>query len=145
MKLPKTRFFSIGLLAVASMAGLACDPAPSDVREWAPGDHDQAPSTPGTANPRAGTTARPGAEIDLVQLAWEKSCVTCHGARGRGDGPQGPMLRAADLGRAEWQDRVSDAEMADTIRKGRNKMPAFDLPPQVLQGLVLRIRSLKHP
>jgi cytochrome c oxidase cbb3-type subunit 3 len=144
MKLPTNLCFSVGLLAVASLAMVACDPAPNDVREWSPGDHDQAVSTPGTANPRAGTSARPGAEIDLVQLAWEKSCATCHGARGRGDGPQGPMLRAADLGRAEWQDRVTDAEIAETIRKGRNKMPAFDLPPQVLQGLVVRIRSLKH-
>ena len=145
MKLPMNLCFAVGLLTVASVALIACDPAPSDVREWAPTDHDQPPATPGTANPRAGTTARPGAEIDLVQLAWDKSCATCHGARGRGDGPQGPMMRAADLGRADWQDRVTDAEIADTIRKGRNKMPAFDLPPQVLQGLVVRIRGLKHP
>ncbi len=55
------------------------------------------------------------------------------------------MLRAADLTRAEWQDRVSDAEIAEVIRKGRNKMPAFDLPPQVIQGLVLRIRASKRP
>jgi mono/diheme cytochrome c family protein len=145
MKLPRHLCLAIGLLAAASTAIVACDPAPNDVREWAPGDHDQAPSTPGTANPRAAASARPGAEIDLVQLAWEKNCTTCHGARGRGDGPQGPMLRAPDLSRAEWQDRVSDAEIADTIRKGRNKMPSFDLPPQVLQGLALRIRSLKRP
>lgn len=145
MKLPRNLCFSVGILAAASMAIAACDPAPGDVREWSPNDHDQAPSTPGTANPRAATSARPGAEIDLVQLAWEKNCTTCHGARGRGDGPQGPMLRAADLTRAEWQDRVSDAEIAETIRKGRNKMPAFDLPPQVLQGLVLRIRTSKRP
>lgn len=145
MKLLTNLCFAAGLLTVASVALIACDPAPNDVREWAPSDHDQPPATPGAANPRAGTTARPGAEIDLVQLAWDKSCSTCHGARGRGDGPQGPMLRAPDLGRIDWQDRVSDAEIADTIRKGRNKMPAFDLPPQVLQGLVVRIRGLKHP
>jgi Cytochrome C oxidase, cbb3-type, subunit III len=145
MKLPRNLCFSVGLLAVASLAIVACDPAPSDVREWSPGDHDQAPSTPGAANPRSPASARPGTEIDLVQLAWEKNCTTCHGSRGRGDGPQGPMLRAADLTRAEWQDRVSDAEIAETIRKGRNKMPAFDLPPQVIQGLVLRIRASKRP
>ena len=144
MKLPTQLCFSAALLVAATMAMVACDPAPGDAREWTPGDHDQAPSTPGTSNPRAGTSARPGAAIDLVQLAWDKSCSTCHGALGRGDGPQGPMLRAADLGRAEWQDRVSDVEIADTIRKGRNKMPAFDLPPQVVQGLVLRIRGMKH-
>lgn len=143
MKLSQHLWCSAGLLAAASI--VACDPAPSDVREWAPSDHDQPASTQSTSTPRTTASARPGAEIDLVQLAWEKNCTTCHGPRGRGDGPQGPMLRAPDLTRAEWQDRVSDAEMSETIRKGRNKMPAFDLPPQVIQGLVLRIRSSKRP
>jgi cytochrome c oxidase cbb3-type subunit 3 len=143
MKLSRHLWCSAGLLAAASL--VACDPAPSEVREWTPSDHDQPASTPGPSNPRTAATGRPGGEIDLVQLAWEKNCTTCHGARGRGDGPQGPMLRAPDLTRAEWQDRVTDAEVAETIRKGRNKMPAFDLPPQVIQGLVLRIRSSKRP
>lgn len=144
MKPPRHLCFSAGLFA-AALVLVGCDSAPGDVREWSPGDHDQAPVTQGAPNPRGAVSARPGAEIDLVQLAWEKNCTLCHGARGRGDGPQGPMLRAPDLTRAEWQDRVSDAEIAETIRKGRNKMPAFDLPPQVIQGLVLRIRTSKRP
>lgn len=79
--------------------------------------------------------------MSLVDLAWQKNCVSCHGPRGRGDGPQGPMVRAPDLTRVEWLDRVSDQEMSEIIRKGRNKMPAFDLPPQVIDGLVKRIRA----
>lgn len=51
------------------------------------------------------------------------------------------MLRVPDLTRTEWLDRASDQEIAETIRKGRNKMPAFDLPPQVIDGLVKRIRA----
>ena len=51
------------------------------------------------------------------------------------------MLRAPDLTRGEWQDKVSDQEMFETIKKGRNKMPAFDLPEAVLKGLVQRIRT----
>jgi cytochrome c oxidase cbb3-type subunit 3 len=31
--------------------------------------------------------------------------------------------------------------MIETVRKGRNKMPAFDLPQPVLDGLVKRIRA----
>jgi cytochrome c oxidase cbb3-type subunit 3 len=53
------------------------------------------------------------------------------------------MLRVPDLGRAEWQDRTTDQDMAETIRKGRNKMPAFDLPAPVLDGLIKRIRALR--
>ncbi len=74
-------------------------------------------------------------------MAWGRSCVTCHGESGRGDGPQGPMVRAPDLTRADWQGRVTDAEILQIIRTGRNKMPKFDLPPAVLDGLVKRIRA----
>ena len=50
------------------------------------------------------------------------------------------MVKSPDLTRADWQAKVTDAEMAELIRKGRNKMPAFDLPPKVIEGLVRRIR-----
>ena len=77
----------------------------------------------------------------LIELAWKRNCLTCHGQIGHGDGPQGPMVRAPDLTRAEWQQNISDEEIAANIRKGKNKMPAFDLPDQVIQGLVQRIRA----
>lgn len=51
------------------------------------------------------------------------------------------MVRAPDLTRSDWQDRVTDQELTEIIRKGRNKMPPFDLPAQVLDGLVKRIRA----
>jgi cytochrome c oxidase cbb3-type subunit 3 len=51
------------------------------------------------------------------------------------------MVRASDLTRDDWQARMKDADIAETIRKGRNKMPAFDLPPAVIDGLVQRIRA----
>ena len=55
------------------------------------------------------------------------------------------MVRAPDLTRPDWQGKVTDAEILQSIRKGKNKMPAFDgaLPPQVLEGLVQRIRAVR--
>lgn len=135
MKIPACR--SAALLLAISLA--ACDPAPGDVREWTPADHDQPPAAQ-NAPPRPRGSAAAG-DLDLVELAWERNCTPCHGQRGRGDGPQGPMLRAPDLTRGEWQDKVNDPEMLETIKKGRNKMPAFDLPEAVLKGLVQRIRA----
>lgn len=126
--------------AAFAFAVAACDPAPSDVREWTPADHDQ------PARPGAQVSARPageGGDTGLVDLAWQRNCFTCHGPRGRGDGPQGPMVRAPDLTDPAWQDRVTDAQIAETIRKGRNQMPAFDLPAQVIDGLVQRIRAAR--
>jgi mono/diheme cytochrome c family protein len=142
-------------LAIALAAGLpACDTAPSNLREWTPADHDQpanaggdsrAAQTPRSPAPAgSGHPGEAGGDPELVELAWQKNCVQCHGPAGRGDGPQGPMLRAPDLGRADWQDRVTDAEILETIRKGRNKMPAFDLPRPVLEGLVRGIRGLRR-
>ena len=62
---------------------------------------------------------------------------------GRGDGQMGPMVQAPDLTRADWQSKVTDAEMVATIKCGRNRMPSFNLPDPVLSGLVARIRSLQ--
>jgi mono/diheme cytochrome c family protein len=151
----RMRPFGWMALAVA-LAGLpACDTAPGDVREWTPADHDQPANAGGDSraaqaprSPAAAASGRPGeagGDPELVELAWQKNCVQCHGPAGHGDGPQGPMLRAPDLSRPDWQDRVTDAEMLETIRRGRNKMPAFDLPRPVLEGLVRGIRGLRHP
>lgn len=114
-----------------------------ELREWSAADHDQAASADGQTSPGKPKAAQPkgGPDGNLVELAWARSCTTCHGQVGRGDGPQGKMMKAPDLTRADWQDRATDEEIALTIRKGRNSMPAFDLPPSVIQGLVQRIRA----
>jgi cytochrome c oxidase cbb3-type subunit 3 len=53
------------------------------------------------------------------------------------------MLQVRDLTAPEWQSKVTNEEIATTIKTGKNKMPKFDLPDPVIQGLVLRIRSLR--
>ncbi len=125
---------------VFALAGCDRGPSASELREWKPEDHDQPASAPGQVTARPGTD---GLDPTLINVAWNNNCRTCHGPVGRGDGPQGPMVRAPDLTRAEWQENISDEEMASIIRKGKNKMPAFDLPDQVVTGLVQRIRSAR--
>jgi cytochrome c oxidase cbb3-type subunit 3 len=61
---------------------------------------------------------------------------------GKGDGPQGPLLHASDLTAAEFQSKTSDDQMAQSITQGKNRMPKFDLPPEVVRGLIKRIRTL---
>jgi len=144
------RFSALALPLILIASGLvaACDPSPGEVREWAAGDHDQpanASTTQGPAGQRGAPQGRSTGNdsIDLTEVAWQKNCVTCHGRGGAGDGPQGPMLHAPDLTRPEWQDKVTDTQIAATIRTGKNKMPAFDLPAPVLDGLVKRVRGLR--
>jgi hypothetical protein len=52
------------------------------------------------------------------------------------------MVGAKDLTRKELLSSVTDAQLEEVIRNGRNRMPAFpDLPQNVVDGLVQRIRS----
>lgn len=53
------------------------------------------------------------------------------------------MVKASDLSREDWQSRVTDAEIAGTIQNGKGKMPKFDLPPEVVQALVGKVRSFR--
>ncbi len=55
----------------------------------------------------------------------------------------GPMVRAPDLTREEWQGKTADAEIVATIKNGKGKMPKFGLPDSVVQGLVARIRAAR--
>jgi cytochrome c oxidase cbb3-type subunit 3 len=53
------------------------------------------------------------------------------------------MFKASDLSRAEWQDKVNDDEIAATIVNGKGRMPKFELPEDVVKGLVVRVRSFR--
>jgi hypothetical protein len=130
--------------ALCAGAG-ACSRAPDDLREWRPSDHrhttettsessEQAPQVSGSAEQHL-----PG--LDEVTIAsYRRGCATCHGQLGRGDGPQGPMVKARDLSDPAWQASVSDAQIADTILRGRGRMPPFPLPPATIDGLVHLVR-----
>jgi cytochrome c oxidase cbb3-type subunit 3 len=116
--------------------------AASTAREWTPEDHDQPAGQPQGMPQRQRSDPKQEADA-MVESAWTRSCAPCHGARGRGDGPQGPMVHAPDLTRGDWQGRVTDDDLRKTIQNGRNNMPKFDLPAPVLDGLVKRIRANK--
>jgi hypothetical protein len=77
----------------------------------------------------------------LVEVTWETACAPCHGAVGHGDGPNGPMVNAPDITRPELLSAMTDEDIAAQIRNGKNRMPKFDLPDQVVQGLVARVRA----
>jgi mono/diheme cytochrome c family protein len=137
-----------GLVAacLASTSATACErPASSQsLPEWTPADHHSRDDDQGSAGAAKGAPAPKGSgAIQLVDMAWRQQCTSCHGPGGKGDGPMGPMVRAPDLTREDWQAKIQDAELATVIRNGRNKMPKFDLPEPVVEGLVARIRALR--
>jgi mono/diheme cytochrome c family protein len=135
---------------------LACDgpPSPAGAVTWSAKDHDhaelsgQSPGNPSngkqgprleaTAEGTAGGGAGPRA---LGELVWMQQCARCHGSAGKGDGPGGP---ATNLSLPDVQARLSDAQVAEVIRGGKGRMPAFaDLPPDVVTELVRKVRSFK--
>ena len=117
--------------------------------EWKATDHhssddDRRAQQGHPAQQAQGARQSTGSEVpQLVDLTWRQQCTNCHGPVGKGDGQMGPMLQAPDLTRDDLQSKLTDAEMAALIKRGKDKMPAFNLPDAVLQGLVARIRQLR--
>jgi len=123
------------VLLVASIAlGTGCDGGAGEVREWRPNDHDN--------NQKRGQVDG-GDQDATIAVAYKQLCARCHGPTGRGDGPDGRMMRVPDLTRPAVQSGATDEQIAEVIRNGRNKMPPFGtLPPDVVSGLVRLVREL---
>jgi len=73
---------------------------------------------------------------------FKAKCAACHGADGTGSA-MGKKMGAHDFTSAEVQ-KMSDAELTETITNGKNKMPKYgSLKPEEIKGLVAYIRTLK--
>jgi len=129
------------LAAAIALGALACDRAPSadGLKEWTAADHDGEKKAASNQGPKGDAGGAPA----LVEITWRNQCQTCHGAAGHGDGPQGAMYKAMDLSREDVQSRLKDEEIAATIMNGKGKMPKFDLPEEIVKGLVVRVRSFR--
>lgn len=75
---------------------------------------------------------------------FQSHCLMCHGADGKGNTPTGHALKVANL-HSPAVAKMSNAELADVIRKGKNNMPAFgaQLTPRQIENLVSYIRVLQ--
>ncbi|MES2221755.1 MAG: cytochrome c [Acidobacteriota bacterium] len=75
---------------------------------------------------------------------FQSNCQMCHGADGKGSTPTGQALKVANLQSPEIV-KMSDAELANVISKGKKSMPAFGsrLTPAQIEDLVSYIRTLQ--
>jgi cytochrome c6 len=81
---------------------------------------------------------------DDVAALYKSKCQACHGADGKGDTPAGKKLGTKDFHSPEVA-KLSDQELFDTTKKGKDKMPAYDgkLTDDQIKGLIKYIRGLK--
>ena len=86
-----------------------------------------------------------------AKQTYDKTCASCHGPGGKGDGAVGKMLKPppADFGAA--LKGTSDADIAKIIKEGGKAvgkaatMPAYGskLTDEQIQGLVQYVKGLK--
>jgi mono/diheme cytochrome c family protein len=150
MSSPMTRRLSerlvLGLVLGAGLFSLAaCERDASGLTEWTPADHDHQLEPKrrraNASNLPSAPHAAPSARNQVLDVTWARQCATCHGKRGRGDGPSSTMVKARDLTSPEWQASVNDEQLRKVIREGKDKMPAFNLPDNVIDGLVQHVRG----
>jgi len=94
------------------------------------------------------TCARSKAAVTTAASASEsytKHCASCHGKDGRAKTFKAKLNHARNLADPEWQDRVSDERIFNSIMNGKGKMPEFSkkLSEQEINALVSYVRSLK--
>lgn len=77
---------------------------------------------------------------------FQRSCSGCHGPDGRGATrlAVGMLRKPRDLTRADFQAKVSDAELLTVIRVGKGLMPAFGglMADDDLRDVISYIRTL---
>ena len=90
------------------------------------------------------TLGAAGARADDVAALYKSKCAACHGADGKGDTPAGKKLGIKDFHSPDVA-KMSDAELFEITKKGKDKMPGYDgkITDDQIKKLVQYVRSLK--
>jgi mono/diheme cytochrome c family protein len=139
---------AVPVVVAAALAALA--PAGCDKHDEPPSPAiTTAPSAPPPSTAAATSVASPEAK---VQQIFATRCSSCHGPKGKGDGPIAASLdpRPRDYSDAAWQKATTDDAIAAIIAKGgaavhQSQMmpPSPDLAsdPAALAAMVKLVRS----
>lgn len=81
---------------------------------------------------------------DSPDALYKAKCQVCHGTDGKGDTAVGKKLGAKDFHSPEVA-KMSDAELFEITKKGKDKMPPYDkkLTDDQIKQLIKYIRGLK--
>lgn len=112
------------------------------------------PAPVGSPNPQKESGAapeKPGGVSARVKQIYKFDCAMCHGETGDGKTDLGHNLGVTnDLSDPKTLASMSDQQLYDVIRKGKDKMPPEDAPratDEQIRGLVIYIRTFAkdHP
>jgi mono/diheme cytochrome c family protein len=95
------------------------------------------------------SAAAPAAHAQDAKQLYEKNCVSCHGASGKGDGPASKMLKPPAADFATVLKGKADADIAKIIKDGGKAigksalMPAFasKLTDEQIKGVVELVKG----
>jgi mono/diheme cytochrome c family protein len=75
-----------------------------------------------------------------------KFCADCHGRDGRAKGLRAKAKGTRNLTDPQWQERVSDERIFNSINNGKGRMPGFakKLSETQIDSLVQYVRGLKN-
>ena len=95
----------------------------------------------------AASLAVPVANMPALSAAqlYTKQCASCHGKDGRSKTIKGRLKHARNLTDRDWQDKVSDERIFNSINNGKGKMPAFGkkISQEQIESLATYVRALK--
>lgn len=91
-----------------------------------------------------GGSVKPGSVRGAAE-SYAKYCASCHGKDGRAKTLKAKLKHARNLADPEWQGRVSDERIFNSVMNGKGKMPAYGkkLSEQEIDALVAYVRGLK--
>lgn len=91
-----------------------------------------------------GAPVKPG-NVRSAAESYAKYCASCHGKDGRAKTFKAKLNHARNLADPEWQGRVSDERIFNSVMNGKGKMPAYGkkLSEQEIDALVAYVRGLK--
>src|SRR2546423_11375730 len=94
----------------------------------------------------AGQNKNAAQDTTGASVLFAHNCARCHGKDGSAKTFQGKLAGARNLTDAEWQAKVSDEHLFNSIANGRGKMPSFGkkLSSAQIESLVAYVRSLKR-
>jgi mono/diheme cytochrome c family protein len=86
------------------------------------------------------------ARAQAAAATYKAKCAGCHGADGRANTAAGKSLGAHDFA-SESVTKMSDADLANIVAAGKDKMPAYgnSLKDAQIKDLVTYIRQLSAP